>query len=167
MVLESRRGDGKLAASSATDDLLHFTQALEKTMATAKLRIDLVTRGAQPIGSETVAVAQAPSIGLFRVMLSEHPQYACHASIFRRRLLRPTLELVWANCCARMPSAKLRLPGRGPLRAAHHARRASGEQSLDPSTPLRLESRERDILDALRFTPLRCRHAARARSSSR
>ena len=61
------------------DSLLHLTHALEETMAVAKLRIDLVTRGAQPagIGMGATAVAQAPSIGIFRVILGEHPNFAC------------------------------------------------------------------------------------------
>ena len=48
-------------------------------MPVAKLRIDLVTRGAQPAGREmgATAVAQAPSIGIFRVILSEHPNFSC------------------------------------------------------------------------------------------
>ena len=40
-------------------------------MAVAKLRMDLVTRGAQPVGAEmgATAVAQAPASGIFRVIL--------------------------------------------------------------------------------------------------
>jgi hypothetical protein len=62
------------------DHLLHLTHALEETMPVAKLRIDLVTRGAQAAGRDMgpTSVAQAPSIGIFRVILSEHPNYACH-----------------------------------------------------------------------------------------
>ena len=66
-------------ALMGTDALLHLTQAIENTGSMDKLRIDLVTRGAQPAGREAhaVAVAQAPAIGLLRVMLSEHANFAC------------------------------------------------------------------------------------------
>ena len=68
-----------ISALMGIDSLLHLTHALEETMAVAKLRIDLVTRGAQPagIGMGATAVAQAPSIGIFRVILGEHPNFAC------------------------------------------------------------------------------------------
>ena len=63
-------------ALMGTDALLHLTQAIENTGSMDKIRIDLVTRGAQPAGrkAHAVAVAQAPAIGLLRVMLSEHFQ---------------------------------------------------------------------------------------------
>ena len=56
------------------DALLHLTQALESAQPAAKLRLDLVTRNAQPAGNDLqpTAVAQAPSIGLMRVILNEH-----------------------------------------------------------------------------------------------
>jgi hypothetical protein len=37
-----------------TDALLHFTHALEQTMAAARVRIELITRGAQPAGRTSV-----------------------------------------------------------------------------------------------------------------
>src|SRR6267142_3517569 len=56
------------------DALLHLTQALESAQPAAKRRLDLVTRNAQPAGNnpQPTAVAQAPSIGLMRVILNEH-----------------------------------------------------------------------------------------------
>src|SRR3977135_1984843 len=53
-----------------TDALLHLAQALETVLPTTKLRIDAVTRGAQPVGRDetATAVAQAPAIGLLRVI---------------------------------------------------------------------------------------------------
>src|SRR5205085_8009611 len=52
-------------ALMGTDALLHLSQALEATNPGGKVRIDAVTRGAQPVGRETAAttVAQAPSLG--------------------------------------------------------------------------------------------------------
>ena len=65
-----------------TDALLHLAQALETALPAAKLRIDSVTRGAQPVGRDLppTAVAQAPAIGLFRVILNEHPNLPAAAS---------------------------------------------------------------------------------------
>ncbi len=136
-----------------TDALLHFTQALEKTMPTAKLRIDLVTRGAQPLQEGAVAVAQASSIGLFRVMLSEHPQYT-----FRAMDLPPVVSpadagLVWRELQRTDPEREVAF--RGEARYVQRIARGipAAEQWLDASVPLRLESRDRGILDALRFAP--------------
>ncbi len=58
-----------------TDALLHLIQAVEHVKYSTKLRIDLVTRGAQPPGRTTsaAAVAQAPLVGLLRVILNEYP----------------------------------------------------------------------------------------------
>ena len=46
-----------------TDALLNLTQAIEKTRPSAKLRIDLITRGAQAVGRtiSPIAVRQAPA----------------------------------------------------------------------------------------------------------
>ena len=136
-----------------TDSLLHLTQALEKIMATAKLRLDFVTRGAQPVGQHAVEVAQAPSIGLFRVILSEHPQFSCRALDLPAQASEADLALIWGEL--QRTDGEREVAFRGEARYVQRITRgtASGEQWLDPSTPLRLESRERGILDALRFTP--------------
>jgi hypothetical protein len=56
------------------DALLHLTQVLESAQPARKLRLDLVTRNAQAAGSDPqpTSVAQAPAIGLIRVILNEH-----------------------------------------------------------------------------------------------
>jgi hypothetical protein len=65
--LDEQTGNRSEDALMGIDALLHLTHALEATMPAAKLRIDLVTRGAQPAGQSmgATAVAQAPSIGIF------------------------------------------------------------------------------------------------------
>ena len=73
----------ELAAGDAvmgTDALLHLAQALETTMAASKVRIDAITRGAQPVGRPAAAttIGQAPAVGLFRVILNEYSNLACH-----------------------------------------------------------------------------------------
>ena len=45
-----------------------------------KLRIDLVTRGAQPAGRDDASASWSPRLppsGCLRVILSEHPNFAC------------------------------------------------------------------------------------------
>ena len=61
-----------------TDSLLHLVQAIEEIKYSTKLRIDLVTRGAQQPGDamDVVAVAQAPLVGLLRVILNECPNFS-------------------------------------------------------------------------------------------
>ena len=68
-------GDGTIG----TDALLHLVQSLDSTWPTTKLRIDSVTRGAEAVGRDAspTLVAQAPALGLMRVILNEYPNYAC------------------------------------------------------------------------------------------
>ena len=62
-----------------TDALLHLAQALEATLPASKIRIDSVTRGAQSAGQDAqpTTVAQAPAIGLMRVIQNEYSNYLC------------------------------------------------------------------------------------------
>src|SRR6185436_13904916 len=62
-----------------TDALLHLSQALEAINPGSNVRIDVVTRGAQPVGREMAAttVSQAPDLGLFRVIRNEYPNLSC------------------------------------------------------------------------------------------
>ena len=72
--LESRYPVNGADMATNLDALLHLTQALESAASRGKLRLDLVTRNAQPAGNDPrlMAVAQAPSIGLMRVILNEY-----------------------------------------------------------------------------------------------
>ena len=140
-----------------TDALLHFTHALEQTMAAAKLRIDLITRGAQPAGRAMAptAVGQAASIGIFRVILTEHPGFSCRAIDLPPTAAGPDLDLLWREMLEGNAEREVAL--RGEARYAQRLTRglASAQQQLDPAIPLRLESRERGLLDSLRFTAFR------------
>jgi hypothetical protein len=86
-----------------TDALLHLCQSLEETNPGGKLRIDIVTRGAQPVGREISAttVAQAPGIGLFRVILNEYPNLACHGIDLPPWLPRLMPPCSGVNCAQR------------------------------------------------------------------
>src|ERR1700680_2622383 len=64
---ESEPSPSKDTALLGTYALFHLAQALEALSPAAKLRIDLITRGAQPVGRQNVvAVGQGPAIGLMR-----------------------------------------------------------------------------------------------------
>ncbi len=142
-------------ALMGTDSLLNFTHALEETMAVAKLRIDLVTRGAQPagVGMGATAVAQAPSIGIFRVILGEHPNFACRGIDLPTEASSNDQDLLWSELLHADTEREVAL--RGEARYVQRITRGfeNHEQRLDSSVPLRLESRERGLLDSLRFTP--------------
>ncbi len=137
------------------DALLHLTHALEETMAVAKLRIDLVTRGAQPAGLNMGAttVAQAPAIGIFRVILSEHPNFSCRGIDLPTDVSPADRGLLWSELLHVDTEREVAL--RGEARYVQRISRGlpHREQRLDAAVPLRLESRERGLLDSLRFTP--------------
>lgn len=137
------------------DALLHLTHALEETMSVAKLRIDLVTRGAQAAGRdiEPTTVAQAPAIGIFRVILSEHPNFSCRGIDLPPAASKKDVALLWHELLHVDSEREVAL--RGEARYVQRLSRGlpAREQRLENTVPLRLESRERGLLDSLRFTP--------------
>ncbi len=151
--------DAELAKADSimgTDALLHLAQALEVARPMAKLRIDSVTRGAQSVGRDVTAtdVAQAPAIGLFRVILNEYPNYVCRGIDLPPEASAADDALLWSELLRNDPEREIAF--RGDARYAQRLDRGRPhvEQWLDASVPLRLESRDRGHLDSLRFTPL-------------
>ena len=142
-------------AVMGTDALLHLTQALETMMPMAKLRIDSVTRGAQPVGRESAApaVAQAPAVGLLRVMLNEHPNFSCRGVDLPPQPSDADASLVWSELLRADPEREVAFRGEARYVQRLGRGRPAFEQTLDPAVPLRLESRERGHLDTLRFAP--------------
>ena len=155
--LDEKPGTGDNDALMGIDALLHLTHALEETMAVAKLRLDLVTRGAQPAGLHMGAtnVAQAPALGIFRVILGEHPNFACRGIDLPTDVTAADRGLLWNELIHVDTEREVALRGeaRYVQRISHGL--AHREQRLDASVPLRLESRERGLLDSLNFTPFR------------
>ncbi|NQX00690.1 zinc-binding dehydrogenase, partial [bacterium] len=153
--LDESTGTDENDALMGTDALLHLTHALEETMAIAKIRIDLITRGAQPAGLHmgATAVAQAPAIGIFRVILGEHPNFSCRGIDLPTAVSAADRGLLWSELLHADTEREVAL--RGEARYVQRITRglATREQPLDASVPLRLESRERGVLDSLRFTP--------------
>jgi NADPH:quinone reductase-like Zn-dependent oxidoreductase/acyl carrier protein len=138
-----------------TDALLHLAQALETTRPTAKLRIDSVTRGAQPVGRDRSAtnVAQAPAVGLLRVILNEHPNFVCRGIDLPPSASAADADLVWNELLRTDVEREVAFRGEARYAQRLNYGRPRVEQTLDPEVPLRLESGERGHLDTLRFAP--------------
>jgi len=138
-----------------TDALLHLSQALETVCPAAKLRIDFVTRGAQPVGRQITAttVAQAPAIGLMRVILNEYPNLTCRGVDLPPEATASDTTLLWGELRRNEPEREVALRGEARYAQRLDRGRPVVSQTLEPSVPLRLESRERGHLDTLRFAP--------------
>jgi NADPH:quinone reductase-like Zn-dependent oxidoreductase/acyl carrier protein len=99
------------------------------------------------------AVPQAASIGIFRVILSEHPNFVCRGIDLPPVASSAEFGALWHELL--LPGGEREVALRGEARFVQRITRGmpTREQKLDPSIPLRLESRERGLLDSLRFTP--------------
>ncbi|MEO8352024.1 MAG: SDR family NAD(P)-dependent oxidoreductase, partial [Chthoniobacteraceae bacterium] len=119
------------------------------------LRIDLVTRGAQTAGRDLQlpSVAQAPAIGLLRVILNEHTNFACRGIDLPPMVSTADLASLWSELLR--ADKEREVVFRGEARYVQRLDRGllAHEQTLDPSIPVRLEARERGHLDSLRFAP--------------
>ncbi|HEY5894949.1 MAG TPA: SDR family NAD(P)-dependent oxidoreductase [Chthoniobacterales bacterium] len=142
-------------ASMGTDALLHLAQTLGATRPAAKLRIDFVTRGVQPVGREMAATAveQAPALGLMRVILNEYPNFACHGIDLPPQKSDGDNGLLWSELLQTDPEREVAFRGQARYVQRLDRGRPRIEQSLEPAVPLRIESRERGHLDTLRFAP--------------
>ena len=144
------------AVLMGTDALLHLVQALDIVNGpTSKVRIDLVTRGAQPVGrsKHPTNVSQAPKLGLFRVILNEYPSYSGRGIDLGMEASPSDFSFLWDEL-ARVDGER-EVAFRGEARYVQRIvrGRSSTQQRLDSSVPLRLESRERGHLDTLGFKP--------------
>jgi NADPH:quinone reductase-like Zn-dependent oxidoreductase/SAM-dependent methyltransferase/acyl carrier protein len=137
------------------DALLHLTQALECAAPAARLRLDLVTRNAQPAGNDPrpTAVAQAPSVGLMRVILNEYSNLSWRAIDLPPEPSPADAASIWNELSRKDREREIALRGEARYVRRLDRGRLSSEQWLDPILPLRLECRERGRLDTLRFAP--------------
>ncbi len=138
-----------------TDALLHFSHCLDEAFPAGGVKLDLVTRGAHDVGRERtpVSVSQGPAIGLFRVLLSEHGKVSCRAIDLPPVETEKDQDLLWGELLREETEREVAL--RGEARYVQRLSRGflKQDQPLDPSIPLRLESKERGILDSLEFSP--------------
>ena len=145
----------KIGQFATLDALLHFTNALEADRPAGKLRLDLVTRNAQAAGSEVLpsAVAQAPAIGLMRVILNEHSNLAWRSIDLPAESPSADAAALWSELLRKDGEREIALRGEARYVRRLDRGRPTREQWLDADLPLRLESRERGHLDTLRFAP--------------
>ncbi len=143
--------------SSNLDALLHLAQALETDRPSPKLRLDLVTRGAQPVGRDLQpnAVGQAAAIGLMRVISNEHSKLFCRGIDLPFEPSPADMTLLWSELIRKSPEREVAFRGEARYVQRLDRGQPSREQWLDPALPLRLESRERGHLDRLRFAPFK------------
>jgi len=144
------------AALMGTDALLHLIQATtESNKQPTKRRIDLVTRGAQPAGRamNATSVAQSPVIGLMRVIRNEYPNFSGREIDLPPEASASDQSLLWSELLSEDAEREIALRGEARYVQRLVRGRSSREESLEPTMPLRLVSRERGHLDTLRFVP--------------
>jgi acyl transferase domain-containing protein/NADPH:quinone reductase-like Zn-dependent oxidoreductase/NAD(P)-dependent dehydrogenase (short-subunit alcohol dehydrogenase family)/acyl carrier protein len=148
---QTNDGDASLMGTEA---LLHLVQAVEITKPGGALRIDLVTRGAQPLGRDlTPVVAQAPAIGLLRVILNEYPNLSGHAIDLPPEASSSEDVLLLSELLRKGSEREVALRGEARYVRRLVRGRPSCEQWLDIGVPMHLVARERGQLDALQFAP--------------
>ena len=152
---EPQANAGEDAVLMGVGALLHLAQAAQVIKPSTQLRIDLVTRGAQPagLGMNATAVEQAPAIGLFRVILNENPNFAGRGIDLPPETSDADLSLLWNELLREGSDREVAFRGEARYVQRLARGRSSREQARDPNVPLRLESRERGHLDTLRFVP--------------
>ncbi|MEX1118204.1 MAG: SDR family NAD(P)-dependent oxidoreductase [Terrimicrobiaceae bacterium] len=141
---------------SSTEGLLHLTQALEAGGLGRKLRLDVITRAAQAVGSNRkVSVWQAPALGFLRVIANEYPNIAC-CGIDLSSEVSPGEDRLLFNELVQ-PHTEREIAFRGEARYVRRIARGLNreDKALDRSVPLRLQSRERGLLDSLQLVPFR------------
>ena len=151
---DSEVGSGKDAAMLGTDALFHLAQTLNTLTPAAKVRFDVVTRGAQAVGkNDAIAIAQGAVLGLMRVVANEHPNVTCRSIDLPPAASSADEVLLWNELQQR--DADREVAFRSEARYVRRINRGMqpNEQTLDPAVPLRLESRERGLLDSLRLVP--------------
>lgn len=141
---------------SDAEPLLHLSHALDTLgVAGSGVRIDIVTRGAQPAGREAGAVSVSPGsiLGLFRVILSEHPHMKVRAIDLPQEDAAGDLAALWQELTTDAPEREVAL--RDEARYGQRMTRGlpSAPEKLPADIPLRVESRERGVIDSLRLTP--------------
>jgi acyl transferase domain-containing protein/NADPH:quinone reductase-like Zn-dependent oxidoreductase/SAM-dependent methyltransferase/acyl carrier protein len=138
-----------------TDGLLHLIQAAENVKYSPKLHIDLVTRGAQPAGQtrHATAAAQAPLIGLLRVIRNEYPNFSGRAIDLPLEASTHDHSLLWTELTRNDSEREVAFRGEARYVQRLVRGRSSHEEWLDPALALHLESRERGHLDTLIFRP--------------
>ncbi|MBV8097990.1 MAG: SDR family NAD(P)-dependent oxidoreductase [Verrucomicrobia bacterium] len=144
------------AALMETDALLHLVQAVDTVIGhTSKIRLDVVTRGAQPVGrtKRPTTVTQGPALGLFRVILNEYPGFSGRGIDLGIEPSPSDFSFLWNELLCVDGEREVAFRGEARYVQRFVRGRSSHQEHLDSSVPLRLESRERGHLDRLGFKP--------------
>ena len=119
------------------------------------IRVDVVTRGAQPVGRHGGAVdpASGAVLGLFRVVLNENPHLVVRNIDLPATASARDASVLLRELCREEPEREIAL--RDEARYGQRITRGFPvrPRALGPETPLRVESRERGVLDSLQLTP--------------
>jgi acyl transferase domain-containing protein/acyl carrier protein len=156
--------DGLSAAclESAADvgllSVVHLLQAWDRAAGDRTARLFLVSRGAQTVGGEPLAVAQAPLIGLGRVVAGEYPRLRCRLVDLDPREeadVTPLFEELWTE------DDEDEVALRGSERLVHRYLPAPGPGAgwgrEQASVPCRLVIRQPGTLDGLTLQQLQRR----------
>jgi NADPH:quinone reductase-like Zn-dependent oxidoreductase/acyl carrier protein len=134
------------AQEAACGSALRLVQALAKLPVKPPLWI--VTRGAQPAGGATAAVAQAPVWGLAKVVALEHPELLCRCvDLDPAKSPSDAAADLAAELLAATPEQQIAY--RGSTRYAARLRR----HNTGAAESVRLEIAERGVLDHLELAP--------------
>jgi NADPH:quinone reductase-like Zn-dependent oxidoreductase/acyl carrier protein len=98
-------------------------------------------------------VAQAPAIGLFRVILNEYSNLSYRGIDLPPLASQSDAALLWSELSRNDAEREIALRGDARYTQRLTRGRPSFQQALDPEVPLRLEARERGQLATLRFAP--------------
>lgn len=136
-----------------TDELLHLAQALGTKRPAQPLKLDLVTRDAQPASAfgGPSSPAQAASIGLLRVIRNEYPNITCRGIDLPAGGVEEGVLL--DEILKDDPEHEVALRGGGRYGRRMARGQASIRKDLAPAIPMRLQTRERGHLDTLQFGP--------------
>jgi NADPH:quinone reductase-like Zn-dependent oxidoreductase/acyl carrier protein len=140
---------------AATSELLHLSHALDALPPGSGVRIDLVTRGAQSAGRDTrpVSTVQGACLGLFRVMLAEHPNLSFRGIDLPADEAPQDDKLLWSELLRSDGEREVALRGEARYRQRIARGLENPRRPWGPDQPLRLESRERGVIDSLRLVP--------------
>ena len=143
------------AVFQATTELLHLSHALDALPPGAGPRVDVVTRGAQSVGRDAppVSPVQGACLGLFRVMLAEHPNISFRGIDLPAEEAPAAGAMLWSEL--RRTEVEREVALRGEARYRQRITRGLENPRIpwNADQPLRLESRERGVIDSLRFVP--------------
>lgn len=143
------------AVFAATTEMLRFSHMLDALPPGVGPRVDVITRGGQPVGRGTVPVSpvQGACLGLFRVILGEHPHLPFRSIDLPAGASPTTGAALWSELSRRETEREVAL--RGEARYVQRITRGleSPSRPWPADQPLRLESRERGVIDSLRFVP--------------